>query len=762
MRTRSPSPLVVGLSCLMLLTIAARAQEPSKPTATASETDPAVPAAGHSVHGEAFNEGPRQRAVLLSGMGEVDFPVSTSKPQAQAFIDQGVAQLHTFYYLEAERSFRQAALLDPDCVMAYWGMAMANTNNAKRAEGFLKEAEARAKKVRLTPREKLYLDALAAKYKAGGNDKGRRQGWLLGLEAIVQQFPDDLNARVWLAMVTWENSGKGDGIGSRQAVEELIRSVQRVAPNHPGMHHYRIHLWDNVKPEMALQSAALYGPAAPGIAHAWHMPGHTYTGLKRYADAAYQQEASARVDHAAMIRDRIMPFEIHNYAHNNQWFATSASHVGRVRDGIAVARDLVEQPRDPQKNGKNDGGAPQRSGRARWSELLVRYELWDALIEATESGALDWSDIPLERKERLHTLGIAHAGKGDKAGLALQIDGLKALGKEGFEKEEEPSFVGPPTPERVRRDKKPVPGLDAATAELEGYALLLDGKPEDALSRFEKAKSMRPEALARAQLAAGNAEKAVETARKAVRDHVNELPPLACLVEMLHAKGLEDEAKAEYRKLLTLARGADQDLPVLRRIEHIASAWSSEGWAPPTAPAESETDDAAAHRIDLTRLGPLTWSPYQAEPFTLPDTSGTPRTLEEYRGKNVVVIFYLGGACAHCMQQLQAFSQEVEALRGLDTEVVAIGTDDLETTRRLKQNEDKIAFPMPLLADPGMAAFRAYRCFDDFEVAPLHGTFLIDRQGRVRFQRIAYEPFLDVAFIKSEAERINKLQALGR
>ena len=133
------------------------------------------------------------------------------------------------------------------------------------------------------------------------------------------------------------------------------------------------------------------------------MPGHTYTELKRYADAAYQQEGSARVDHAYMIRDRVMPFEIHNYAHNNQWLCTSLSHIGRVRDAIAVARNLVEQPRDPQKNGPNDGGSPQRSGRLRWAEVLIRYELWDDLIAATTSGALDWSDIPLEQKrEGLH------------------------------------------------------------------------------------------------------------------------------------------------------------------------------------------------------------------------------------------------------------------------------------------------------------------------------------------------------------------------
>ncbi len=85
--------------------------EPSKPTETASEANPAVPAAGHSIHGESFNDGPRQRARRMEGQGEVSFPVSTSQDEAQVFINQGVAQLHTFFYFEAERSFRQAALL---------------------------------------------------------------------------------------------------------------------------------------------------------------------------------------------------------------------------------------------------------------------------------------------------------------------------------------------------------------------------------------------------------------------------------------------------------------------------------------------------------------------------------------------------------------------------------------------------------------------------------------------------------------------------
>jgi hypothetical protein len=108
----------------------ARSDEPVKPTAPASEANPAVPAAGHSVHGEAFNDGPRHTAQLMPGMGKVHFPVTSKKPEVQAFIDQGVGQLHSFYYFESERSFRQAAKVDPTCAIAYWGMAMSNINNS--------------------------------------------------------------------------------------------------------------------------------------------------------------------------------------------------------------------------------------------------------------------------------------------------------------------------------------------------------------------------------------------------------------------------------------------------------------------------------------------------------------------------------------------------------------------------------------------------------------------------------------------------------
>ena len=75
------------------------------------------------MHGEVFNEGPRQAAYLMGDTGNVTFPITSANPEAQAFFNQGIGQLHGFWYFEAERSFRQVAMLDPNCAMAYWGMA---------------------------------------------------------------------------------------------------------------------------------------------------------------------------------------------------------------------------------------------------------------------------------------------------------------------------------------------------------------------------------------------------------------------------------------------------------------------------------------------------------------------------------------------------------------------------------------------------------------------------------------------------------------
>src|SRR6185295_10135430 len=357
---------------------------------------------GHSVHGGAFNEGPRQAAYLMDGMPNVHFPVTHSVEDAQKFFDQGVGQLHGFWYFEAERSFRQALKIDPKCVMAYWGMARANVNNMERGRGFLKNAVTR--KGELTKREQMWIDATAAYYRYNApkdqrdDSKARRKEYVRALENIIEEFPDDIEAKAFLVLQIWDNNGEWP-IVSRMSVDALARDVLRANPMHP-IHHYRVHLWDgSADARRSLDSAALCGQSGPGIAHLWHMPGgHTYTPVKRYRDAVWQQEASNRVDHFHMIHDRVMPDLIHNYAHNSDWLARNLCLLGHARAALDIAKNLDEMPRHPKYNtltlakaqpGYNSGNASAKLARERLMEIPVRFEMWDDVIALEKTGHLD-------------------------------------------------------------------------------------------------------------------------------------------------------------------------------------------------------------------------------------------------------------------------------------------------------------------------------------------------------------------------------------
>jgi hypothetical protein len=304
--------------------------------------------AGHSVAGEAFDEGPRQAAELLPGVaGLCHFAVTTTSEEAQKFFDQGVVQLHGFWFLEAERSFRQVLKLDPECAMAWWGMAMANVENPKRAKMLIADGMAK-KRDHLSPRENAWMQSLSDFYeqrKGGDDEKARLRNLVRDWEQIVTDHPEDIEAKAFLVGRIWRSDAyAGIKITSHLSVDALAREVLAQAPQHPGIHHYRIHLWNGEKDERALDSADALGAAASGIAHNWHMPGHTYSALKRYADAAWQQEASARVDHAHMARFRVLPDEIHNYAHNNGWLVEDYVYMGRANDALALAKNLIELP----------------------------------------------------------------------------------------------------------------------------------------------------------------------------------------------------------------------------------------------------------------------------------------------------------------------------------------------------------------------------------------------------------------------------------
>lgn len=93
---------------------------------------------GHSSHGSAFDSGMRTRPWVMGGIGEAPFPITTKNPEVQKWFDQGNALLHSFWFEEAERSFRWCLKLDPDCAMAYWSLARCGFNWFAMRQGHAK------------------------------------------------------------------------------------------------------------------------------------------------------------------------------------------------------------------------------------------------------------------------------------------------------------------------------------------------------------------------------------------------------------------------------------------------------------------------------------------------------------------------------------------------------------------------------------------------------------------------------------------------
>lgn len=110
------------------------------------------------------------------------------------------------------------------------------------------------------------------------------------------------------------------------------------------------------------------------------------------------------------------------------------------------------------------------------------------------------------------------------------------------------------------------------------------------------------------------------------------------------------------------------------------------------------------------------------------------------------------------MEQVNAFAAKREAFAKAGIELIAVSTDtatDITTMCRTPEAAGKFSFP--ILADPELNSFKNWGAYDDFEKMALHGTFLVDPSGRVRWMDTGFEPFTRADFLLTEAQRLLKL-----
>ena len=340
----------------------------------------------------------------IHGLGHVHMDTSCS-PSVSADFDRALAMLHNFWFARALEAFKKVIQADPQCAMAYWGAAM--TYNHPFWDAPTREDESAAwalvqkgrQTTKKTPREEMYLDAVAALYKdAGAGSKSERdEAYKNAMKAVYEKYPDD-EIKLFYGLSILGTIKEGTPGFERQAVAaKLFEEVYAKKPEHPGALHYLIHVYDD--PEHAvdgLKAARAYAKAAAAVPHAQHMPSHIFTRLGYWEESAAANENAWRTSEDDVKRAG----ESGEYRdfHSLNYLQYAYLQLGRYRDAKRVT-DMIKAEYEALPNKKTALDTPElqaRHVRGRTIYALpdrVAYGYFDMLARyIVETGT--WQEVP--------------------------------------------------------------------------------------------------------------------------------------------------------------------------------------------------------------------------------------------------------------------------------------------------------------------------------------------------------------------------------
>ena len=287
---------------------------------------------------------------LRTGIGAAHDVVSTTKNEAQAFYDQGLAYLHSYVWIEAARSFNQALRIDPALAIAHAELAIAYTelNAPEKARAALD----RARTLPAGEHDKTHIElrALQASAEAAPRDAAKLAAYRAALDAALAALPQD--EELWLQRGHAESSDPAErGQGSTAAAARFYERALTLAPGHFAGHHYLAHAYENSGAiAQALAESATYAKMAPGVPHARHMHGHNLRRTGRIDEAIGEFSAADALESAYLTAERIPAEYDWHYQHNLDLLATSYQYVGRMkkaeelmRRSFAISSSLVVQ-----------------------------------------------------------------------------------------------------------------------------------------------------------------------------------------------------------------------------------------------------------------------------------------------------------------------------------------------------------------------------------------------------------------------------------
>lgn len=321
------------------------------------------------------------QAPQFNNLGSFHYGISTKIPLAQRFFDQGLVLFYGFEWGESIRSFKEAARLDPNCGMCYWGLALAlgNKMNAPMTGHEYIDAQSAIQNAVLlkefeTPEEQGYIKALSLRYKhapkfssqvgvfschapSSKHDVSTSKELIAysnAMKKITEKYPTDNVAKSIYAYALfnridwkfWDQNRKINPL--TPAMVNILKSILANDPSDIGGNHYFVHVIEqSPKPEDALASADRLRSLVSGSEHLVHMPSHIYFLTGRYhqgTDANLQAIEAFKQYNKSCYAQGFEPEINYLYFHNYDFLRTTAVMEGRKKLALKTAKQMIDKP----------------------------------------------------------------------------------------------------------------------------------------------------------------------------------------------------------------------------------------------------------------------------------------------------------------------------------------------------------------------------------------------------------------------------------
>jgi tetratricopeptide (TPR) repeat protein len=330
--------------------------------------------------------------IRMTGIGNSHITIKANA-EAQAWFDQGLSLMHDFWDYESAKAFEQAARVDPQCAMCYWGLAEVEgfRGGPEKIYGTKALAKAGELKKHASGSDKLYIEAAQAGADAKNGDNAPA---ILILRKLVKKHPQDIEARIFLANALGDGyDDKGEPQAGTKEKIAILEGAMKDAPNDSAANHYWIHAMEpSNHPERAIPSAALLASLAPTSGHMVHMPGHIYYRVGDYADADKWFSASTAADEKYMHEQHVGPDDDWNYVHNMMYRIANLMEQGRLAEANALSDRLAGARGQLSATLYNWSARDQMARVSRRLPVALRLGDWDGVLTLLDNAPIAEND----------------------------------------------------------------------------------------------------------------------------------------------------------------------------------------------------------------------------------------------------------------------------------------------------------------------------------------------------------------------------------